>query len=74
VDLKNNASKLKIGLDTLKRPDVISPDEEIFIRALHSPIPMLQLTLTDDPKQFETLEQLKEARKKLSNIASRLVS
>jgi hypothetical protein len=73
VDLKNNASKLSIGLNTLKRPDVVSPDEEIFIKALLMPIPMLQLTLSDDPKQFETLEQLKEARKKLSNIASRLV-
>ncbi len=73
VDLKNNASKVTIGLETLKRPDVISPDEESFLKALHMSIPMLQLTLSDDPKQFETLEQLKEARKKLSNIASRLI-
>lgn len=74
VDLKNNASKVSIGLDTLKRPDVVSPDEESFLKALQLAIPMFQPTLTDELKQFETLEQLKEARKKLSNIAGRLVN
>jgi len=74
VDLKNNATKVKAGIDVLKRPDIINPDEEVFIKALLSTIPMLQFDLVDTLKQFETLEQLKEARKKLSDIASRLVS
>jgi len=73
VDLKNNATKVKVGFDALKRPDMITPDEEEFLRALLMPIPMLQLTLSDSLKNFETLEQLKEARKKLSSLASRLI-
>lgn len=73
VDLKNNATKIKTAIDLLKRPDVINADEEVFLKALLSPIPMLQLKLEDHIKQFETLEQLKEARKKLSSIASNLV-
>ena len=74
VDLRNNAIKIKTALDALKRPDITTPDEEEFLRALHMPIPMFQEDLTEKAKQFETLDQLKEARKRLSDIASRLLS
>jgi len=73
VDLKNNATKVRAGIDALNRPDIINADEDVFLKALLATIPMLQLSLTDTLKQFETLEQLKEARKKLSDIASRLL-
>jgi len=71
VDLKNNATKVKAAIDVLKRPDVINADEEVFLKALLLPIPMYQAGLNDSPKQFETVKQLKEARKKLSSIAAR---
>ena len=73
VDLRNNAIKIKTALDALNRPDITTPDEEEFLRALHAPIPMIQKDLTEKAKQFETLDQLKDARKRLSDIASRLL-
>ncbi len=73
VDLKNNATKVKAGIDALNRPDVMNPDDEVFLKALLSTIPMLQLDLADTLKQFETLEQLKQARARLSGLASKLL-
>jgi hypothetical protein len=73
VDLKNNATKVKAGIDALNRPDVMNSDDEVFLKALLSTIPMLQLDLADSLKQFETLEQLKQARARLSGLASKLL-
>lgn len=73
VDLKNNATKVKTGIDALNRPDIMSPDDEVFLKALLSTIPMLQLDLADTLKQFETLDQLKQARARLSGLASKLL-
>ncbi|MFH1224145.1 MAG: DUF6178 family protein [Pseudomonadota bacterium] len=73
VDLKKNANNLKVAMDAVKRAELITPDEEEFLKQLTLPIPMFQKTLIDKPTQFETLEQLKDARKTLSEIAGKIV-
>lgn len=73
VDLKKNANNVKTALDALNRPDILSPDEQEFLKNLMLSIPMYQPSLELSPVQFDTLDQLKGARKLLSGIASRIV-
>jgi hypothetical protein len=73
IDIKRNASNVKAGLIAINRPDIIDADQKEFIEELLKPIPMFQKSLSDKAVQFESLEQLKEARKMLSVIADRLI-
>lgn len=73
VDLRKNANNVKTALDAINRPDIIDADEQEFLKNLILPIPMFLMSLDEKPTQFDTLEQLKTARKKLSQIANRLV-
>ncbi len=73
VDLKKNANNVKTAVDALNRPDILNADEQELIKNLILPIPMYQPSLELSPVQFDTLVQLKEARKLLSGIASRIV-
>ncbi len=73
IDIKRNASNVKAGLIALNRPDIIDADQKEFIEELLKPIPMFQKSLSEKPVPFETLEQLKEARKELSIIADKLI-
>ncbi len=73
VDLRKNANNIKTAVDTLNRPDLVSPDEQELLKHLILPIPMFQKSLDLKAVPFETLDQLKEARRMLSEIANRLV-
>lgn len=73
VDLRKNANNLKIAIEAMKRPDVVTPDEEEFIKKLTLPIPLFQKTLLDKAIPFENLVQLKEARKMLSELAGKVI-
>ncbi|MEI6092819.1 MAG: DUF6178 family protein [bacterium] len=73
IDIKRNASKIKIAAEALNRPDILNPDEKEFIDHLLSTIPMFQKTIDVKPVAFEKLDQLKEARQTLSSIAERMV-
>lgn len=72
VDIKRNAGNIKIAAEALNRPDILNPDEKEFIEHLLATIPMFQKTIDVKPVPFENLEQLKEARKMLSDIAGRI--
>jgi len=73
VDLKRNANTLMFAIKEVNQPDFITVDEEEFIKNLQLPIPVLKLNLTDKTKDFNQLADLKLARAKLSEIASRIV-
>ena len=73
VDLKKNANNIKAAIDALNRPDVVNADEQELLKNLILPIPMFQRSLDVKATAFESLDQLKEARKVLSGIASRIV-
>lgn len=72
VDIKRNAGNIKIAAEALNRPDILNPDDREFIEKLLATIPMFQKTIDIKPVPFENLEQLKEARKMLSDIAGRI--
>jgi hypothetical protein len=74
VDLKRNAGNIKVAAEALKRPDILNPDEKEFIDHLMGTIPMFQKTIDVKAVAFDKLEQLKEARKMLSEIAGRIVT
>lgn len=73
VDLRKNANNIKSAIDTLNRPDIINSDEKEFIRNVVLPIPMFQTSLETKAASFETLDQLKKARRILSDIADRIL-
>ena len=73
VDLRKNANNVKTALDAINRPDIIDVDDQEFLKNLILPIPMFLMSLDEKPAQFDTLEQLKTARKKLSQIADKVL-
>ena len=67
-----NAANVKAAMDKFSQPAMILQDEEEFVNSLLKPIPVFKTSVTAKEENFEKLEQLKEARSLLSQLAEKL--
>ncbi|MBN1115094.1 MAG: hypothetical protein JXA66_07115, partial [Oligoflexia bacterium] len=73
IDLKKNAANVSSAVKDFAEPVAFTADEEEFLNNLLQPIPMFKPSLTDAALPFDDLSRLKDARKLLSILASKIV-
>lgn len=70
VDLKKNATNLSNIFKTLDKEILLTADDDEFIKNLTAPIPVFKKRIDAPLEEFKTLEKVKEARKRISEIAN----
>lgn len=73
IDLKQNASNIKAVKENVDIKEMLSFEEDEFIEKLLLTIPMYK-EKDEKPREFKSLEDVKNAREILSSIAKKLTS